>query len=370
VPAAQSTETPLPDPNRLVSLDALRGFDIFWIVGGDYLLRSLPGIHDDPVTRKLAAQMEHCEWAGFHFYDLIFPLFVFIVGVAIPFSLARMIEQRGKFAAVKRIIIRSVILFLLGVFYMGGVAGGFNNMYFAGVLHRIAVAYFFAALFFCFLRTRNLVAVCIGLLAGYWVLMTFLPVPGIGAPDLSAPGKNLAHYVDQLYMPGQKFEGTLLSTMAAVANCLLGILAGLLLKRADFSREQKFLLLFLSGISVLSAGVAWAQIFPVIKLLWTSSYVLISCGIGAMLLAGFYFIIEIRGARRWAQPLVWLGMNAITIYLVAGVVNFHRLAGRFVGGDIARLFGRFDDFVLALATLGIGFWFVHFLYRRTIFLRL
>ncbi len=184
-----------------MSLDALRGFDMFWIVGGDFLIRSLPKIHDSTITRALAGQMEHCEWAGFHFYDLIFPLFVFVVGAAIPFSLARLIERSGKGAAIKRIVIRSLILFLLGVFYMGGVANGFKNIYFAGVLHRIAVAYFFAALIFCFLQPHNIIALCVGLLVGYWALMTFVPVPGIGAPDLSVPGKNLAHYIDELTCP-------------------------------------------------------------------------------------------------------------------------------------------------------------------------
>src|ERR1041385_7504903 len=353
-----------------MSLDALRGFDMFWITGGDYLLRSLPKIHDDAVTRELAAQMEHCEWAGFHFYDFIFPLFVFIVGVAVPFSIPRIIERAGRLGAVKRIAVRSFILFLLGVFYMGGVANGFENVYFAGVLHRIAVAYFFAALIFCFLQPRNMVALCVGLLIGYWALMTFIPVPGIGAPDLSGPGKNFAHYLDDLFLPGKKFEGTLLSTTAAVANCLLGAFADLLLKKESLSQQQKFLLLLTGGIVLLALGLAWSPFFPIIKLLWTSSYVLVSCGLGAMLFALFYFLIEIRNARRWAQPFVWLGMNAITIYLVAGVVNFHRLSGRFVGGDIANFFGRFADFVLALATLGIGFWFVNFLYRRKIFLRL
>jgi predicted acyltransferase len=270
-----------------MSLDALRGFDMFWIVGGDFLIRSLPKVHDSAFTRALAEQMEHCEWAGFHFYDLIFPLFVFIVGAAIPFSMPRIIERSGKAAAIKRILIRSVILFLLGIFYMGGVANGFKNIYFAGVLHRIAVAYFFAALIFCFLHPRNMVALCVGLLVGYWVLIAFIPVPGIGAPDLSAPGKNLAHYIDELYLPGRKFEGTLLSTMAAVANCLLGVFAGLLLKSATLNHGQKFLLLLSGGVCCLMAGIAWAQFFPVIKLLWTSSYVLVSCGCSAALLAVF-----------------------------------------------------------------------------------
>ena len=364
---------PAPDPpsaERMMSLDALRGFDMFWIVGGDFLVRSLPEIHDSAFTRGLARQMEHCAWTGFHFYDLIFPLFVFIVGAAIPFSVPRMIERFGKKAAIKRIVIRSIVLFLLGVFYMGGLANGFQNIYFAGVLHRIAVAYFFAALIFCFMHLRAMAALCAGLLVGYWALMTFVPVPGLGAPDLSVPEKNLAHYLDELYLPGRRFEGTLLSTMAAVANCLLGVFAGLLLKSKTLNQGQKFVLLLTAGISCLSAGLASAQFFPVIKLLWTSSYVLVSCGCSAVLLAVAYYLIEMRGFQRWAQPFVWLGTNAITIYLVANLVNFRALAGRFVGGDVKRWLGNYSELVLAVASLGFVFWFVHVLYRRKIFLRL
>src|SRR5206468_930182 len=134
---------------------------------------------------------------------------------------------------------------------------GFKNIYFAGVLHRIAVAYFFAALIFCFCSTRAMVAICIGLLIGYWALMTFVPVPGVGAPDLSEPGKNLAHYIDQLYMPGKKFEGTILSTMAAVSNCLLGVFAGLLLKSSAVSDQKKAYWLLGSGVTGLVLGFAW-----------------------------------------------------------------------------------------------------------------
>ena len=371
---------------RLVSVDALRGFDMFWIVGGDLLVRSLPEIHDSALTRELGAQMEHCEWAGFHFYDLIFPLFVFIVGVSLVFSVTRMVERAGRVAAVKRIVIRSLILFLLGIFYMGGVADGFKNVYFAGVLHRIAVAYFFAALIFCFLGASpaapakkrrstkaglmTMIAICLTLLVGYWALMTFVPVPGIGAPYLSESGKNLAHYLDELYMPGKKFEGTLLSTMAAVANCLLGVFAGLLLKSEILPGQRKVYGLLSGGIVSLLLGFVWAQQFPIIKLLWTSSYVLVSCGYSAILLAAFFQLIELWKWQKWAQPFIWIGMNAITIYIVANVARFHRLAERFVGGDIKVFLGNYAGFVQALLTIAFAFLLVHFLYRRKIFLRL
>ena len=355
---------------RLVSLDALRGFDMFWIIGGDYVVRSWPRIHDSAVTRELAAQMDHCEWAGFHFYDLIFPLFIFIVGVSQVFSISRMIERAGRAAAIKRIAFRSVILFLLGILYMGGVANGFKNVYLVGVLHRIAVAYFFTALIFCFCRVRAMALICLALLAGYWALMTFVPVPGIGPPSLSGPGQNLAHYLDELYLPGQKFEGTLLSTLPAVANCLLGVFAGLLLKHDAIAGQRKVYWLLGSGAASLGLGFAWGLQFPIIKLLWTPTYVLVACGYSALLLGVFYQIIELWQCRKWAQPFVWLGMNAITIYLVASAVNFHRLAARFVGGDIKLFLGNYSELVTSLVALALVFWLVNFLYRQRVFLRL
>jgi len=369
VRAATAASTVAPS-GRLLSVDALRGFDMFWIVGGDHVVRSLPRIHDSVATREVAEQMEHCAWAGFHFYDLNFPLFVFVVGVSLVFSLRRMLACDGRAAAVKRIAIRSLVLFLLGIFYMGGVANGFSNMYFAGVLHRIAVAYFFAALLFCFFPPRALAAICAGLLIGYWALMTFVPVPGIGAPTLAEPGKNLAHYLDQLYLPGQKFEGTILSTMAAVANCLLGVFAGLLLERPDIPPQRKVFWLFAAGVVSLSVGLLWSLQFPIIKLLWTSSYVLVACGVSAILLGMFYQAIEIWKLERWFRPFIWLGMNALTVYIVANIVNFPRLSLRFVGGNIKVLLGAYAELVSALVGLCLVMWFAFFLYRRSIFLKL
>lgn len=401
-----------PPPARYVSLDALRGFDMFWIIGGDLVVRALPKIHSSAFTDGLAAQMEHCEWAGFHFYDLIFPMFVFIVGASLVFSVTRMVERAGRAAAIKRIVFRSVVLFLLGVFYMGGVADGFKNVYLAGVLHRIAVAYFFTALIFCFwgcsesgggplspwpafvgLRRGKegerenrrqsieqaghsatgvfaMILICVALLVGYWLLMTFVPVPGIGRPSLDVPGKNLAHYLDDLYLPGKKFEGTLLSTTAAVANCLLGVFAGLLLRNPGVSGQRKAYWFIGGGIASLALGFAWGQLFPIIKLLWTSSYVLVACGYSAILLGIFYQVVEIRGFQKWARPFIWVGMNPITIYMVGNVVVWRRLALRFVGGDIKAALGDYGELVIALVGLGLALGLANFLYRRKVFLRL
>jgi predicted acyltransferase len=289
--------------------------------------------------------------------------------VAIPFSVPKMIERDGRPAAIRRIVFRSALLFLLGVFYMGGVANGFKNVYFAGVLHRIAVAYFFAALLFCFFRPRTLAILAAVFLVGYWALLTFVPVPGIG-PASYEHARNLGYYIDQRWMPGQKFEGTLLSTMSAVANCLLGVFAGLLLKDARRGDGQKVVWLLAAGAVSLGAGVAWSFQFPIIKLLWTSSYVLVTCGIGAILLGIFHLIIEVWRFRAWAMPFVWIGMNAITIYIASALLNFRKIADRFVGGDVAHWLGRYADLTRAVVALALALWLVNFLYRRRIFLRL
>ncbi|MGI8965263.1 MAG: DUF5009 domain-containing protein, partial [Limisphaerales bacterium] len=199
--------------------------------------------------------------------------------------------------------------------------------------------------------------------------LTFVPIPGVGAASYEQ-GRNLAFYLDQRFLPGQKFEGTLLSTLAAVANCLLGIFAGLLLKNRNVVEQKKVFYLMGSGAASLLIGLLWSFQFPIIKLLWTSTYVLVACGWSAILLGIFYQIIEIWKFQKWAQPFIWIGMNAITVYLAASILNFRKISLRFVGGDIKNFLGIYDDFVAAIVTLLLVFWFAHFLYRRRIFLRL
>lgn len=360
---------------RLVSLDALRGLDMLCILGIDRLFRALAEATRNPVFQILGAQMEHVPWAGLHVYDLIFPLFILIVGAAMVFSLDRIIERQGRGAAIRRVLRRSIILFLLGVFYMGGLAGGFHNVYLAGVLQRIAEAYVFAALIYCFFpqRPRAIAVWAVALLVAYWALLTFVPVPGVGHASYER-GQNLAHYIDVHYLPGASvrdpadFEGSLLNTMGAVANCLLGALAGLLLKSERLAPRRKVACLVVAGAISLAVGYLWGLKFPIVKLLWTSSYVLVTCGYSAILLGLFYLVMDVWKRRRWAQPLIWVGMNSITIYLVANMVDFPRLARRLVGGEV--FFGAYGAVVLALGALGLELLLAWYLYRRQVFLRI
>jgi predicted acyltransferase len=383
-PIATSPSPVVTPRSRLLSLDALRGFDMFWIVGGDQLIRSLQKIHDGPFTRALFTQMEHAaneekvarssagpvDWAGFHFYDLIFPLFVFMVGVSIAFSVPKMLEERGKAGTVQRIIIRSFLLVFFGVLYM---AWGWGGFWLAGVLQRIGFAYLFAALLFCFFGTKALVRTTVVCLVGYWALLRFVPMPGTDHPSFDH-GLNLAYWVDQHFLPGNNFEGTILSTIPAVANCLLGAFAGQLVLHTKVDNARKPILLIGAGLITLAIGFAWAQFFPIIKMLWTSTYVLIACGYSAVLLGVFYQVIEIWKFQKWAMPFVWIGSNAITIYLASAAFGFRKLANRFVGGEIQAYFNAHlsnsGDFLRALVALFLMFCVARFLYRRKIFIRL
>ncbi|HZT22464.1 MAG TPA: heparan-alpha-glucosaminide N-acetyltransferase domain-containing protein [Verrucomicrobiae bacterium] len=393
---------------RLLSVDALRGFDMFWIIGADSLVYALHRMSPGPVTNFLAEQLEHADWEGFHFYDLIFPLFIFIVGVSLVFSLDKTLAQAGRAAALKRIFLRSLLLFLFGVFYNGGLALPWPDVRLMSVLGRIALAYFFAGLLFCFFRPRLLVVLCAGLLAGYWALMTFVPFPDVrpapGAGIIAREngftrisqlnmnstnrlhgvfikGVNLCNYLDQKYLPGRKYDGTwdpegLLSTLPAIATCLLGVFAGLLLKNRNVEDRRKVAWLLAWGAAGVAAGWIWGIEFPVIKKIWTSSYVLVAGGYSALLLGVFYLMVEVWCWQFWCRPFVWLGANSIAVYMTANLLgSFTRPAQRLAGGSVrnfleAHLTAGAGELAISLTGLALAFGFARFLYRRKIFLRL
>jgi predicted acyltransferase len=374
--AAPPAELAIPPikTQRLMSLDALRGFDMFWIVGGDALVVSLKKVSDLAPVQELARQMDHVEWQGFHFEDLIFPMFVFIVGASLVFSLGRTIEQYGRKQAVLRIVRRALLMYLLGIFYYGGFSESFERIRLLGVLQRIAICYLFAGLIFCYFGQRGRILWCVGLLGGYWLVMTFVPVPGGTAGDL-AEGKNLANWVDKQYLPLRKWDGDhdpegLLSTIPAIANCLIGVFAGVLLSNPLRSNWKKVLYLALAGIVLASLGWAWDLEFPVIKKIWTSSFVLVACGYSLLLLAFFHLVIETLGLRFWAWPFVWIGMNPITIYMLENMVDIERIANRLVGGELNGYFGIYGHVVVNAVGLLIMIAVARFLYVRKIFLRL
>ena len=373
-----------PETRRVLSVDALRGFDMFWILGGDSLAQALKkiaaggGVAAATVGGFFGDQLEHVDWEGFRFYDLIFPLFVFIVGVSIVFSLTKLVEREGKAAAHKRVFRRFALLFILALIYSGGVSREWPDIRLLGVLNRIALCYLFASLLFLNFRLRGLIISCAALLVGYWALMTFVPVPEIGAGSF-AKGANLANWIDSQFLPGKRWDGTWdpegwLSTLPAIGTCLLGVFAGLLLKSGRVEEHRKSLWLIGGGVVLVAAGFLWGLQFPVIKKIWTSSYVLVAGGFSAMLLGVFHQIIDVWNHQRWATPFVWIGANAITLYFAENIVNFERFAVRLVGGDVSNFFDAHMTagagyFLRACVGLLLAIALAGFLYRRRIFLR-
>src|SRR5581483_1454453 len=269
---------------RVMSIDALRGMDMFFIVGMEEVFEALSRMF--PMSPSLNDRLQHAPWAGFHFYDLIFPLFAFIIGTSLVFSLSKAVAtEGGKNATTRKILKRSLILFILGVLYYEGIGGGIQHVRLLGVLQRLALCYCGAGLAFVWLSPRKLVALTISLLAGYWALLVFVPVPGFGAGDF-AEGHNLTNWLDKMFLPLRKWDGDhdpegLLSTLPAIASSLWGVLAGLLLKNPSVEPARKVRLLVACGCAGVVAGLLWHLQFPIIKKIWTSSFVLFTAGVSS-----------------------------------------------------------------------------------------
>lgn len=347
---------------------------MFWIVGAEEIVHSLAKVNSSAPVTFLTSQLTHKAWEGVAFYDLIFPLFVFIVGVSLVFSLTKIIETHGRNAAYRRVVVRGIVLYLIGLFFYGGITDGVEQIRLMGVLQRIALAYLFTGLLFCTFRLRGLIVACASLLIGYCLIMSLIPVPGFGSGSFQE-GQNLANYVDKQFLPLFKWDGDhdpegLLSTLPAIGTCLLGVFAGLLLRNTAVPDQKKVYWLLGTGAAGVVLGFLWGMQFPVIKKIWTSSYVLVAGGYSCLFLAVFYQVIEIWRIRKWALPFVWIGVNPLTIYLAHNMVDFKMLANRLVGGPIKAGFGDYADFVVMVAITALSFAFVRFLYTRKIFLRL
>jgi len=374
--AAGASQAGSPTPmQRVMSIDALRGMDMFFIVGMEEVFEALSKIF--PMTPSLNDRLQHAPWAGFHFYDLIFPLFAFLIGTSLVFSLSKSVAEEGRSATTRKILKRTLILFIFGLLYYEGIGAGIDHIRLLGVLQRLALCYCGAGLAFVWLTPRQRVALAVSLLVGYWALLVFVPVPGFGAGDF-AEGHNLTNWLDKMVLPLRKWDGDhdpegLLSTLPAIATTLLGVFAGLLLKNPSLAPPRKVLLLLAWGCAGVVAGLLWNLEFPIIKKIWTSSFVLFTAGLSSLLLALFYYVIDVRNRRDWCRPFVWIGMNSITIYLIACFVKLEDIANCFVGGEIhsslEHIHSGLGDLLTALLALSFSFLICRFLYYRKIFLR-
>jgi len=368
----QKTTESLPK-GRLLSLDALRGLDMIILVGIGGVLQAIGNSYDNVFFDALANQTHHTVWHGFHLYDFIFPLFIFMAGASMPFAISKRLEDgynRKKLYV--HIIRRSILLFILGLFYNGSLLGfDYSTFTYTGVLQRIAIAYFFSALIMMNTNIKKQAIIGGSLLVIYWLLMILLPVPGYGAGILTPEG-NLHTYIDQQLLPGRLGNGFydedgILQQMSSIAVCLAGVLAGHWLRSAN-PQNKKVLGLLGAGLASVVIALVWNFSFPVIFRLWSSSYAMLVIGMSSILLGLFYWIIDVKGYKKWAFPFVIVGMNSITIYLIAGVFDFSCIVNIFVHGFIDTL-GNFKPVFMALCILVVEWLLLYFLYRKKIFLK-
>ncbi|MFB3825341.1 MAG: acyltransferase family protein [Bryobacteraceae bacterium] len=346
---------------RLVSLDAFRGFTMFWIVGGKSLLMALRSF-ETPVAAGIAYQLNHSEWEGLRFYDVIWPAFMLMVGMSIPFAYARrrlsQSERQIRLNALKR----AAILFLLGSLRTSISSNRPELVELSSALQPIALAYLVAS-FLAGASRKVQIGVAAGILGAYALLLHLVP------PASYLQGDNLVRNVD-LWVLGRTHAegwGTVLSAIPTISTTLLGLLLGQMLMGGRAARE-KLKIIALTGAACVALGFALSPAIPVIMKLWTTSYGLASAGWACLEFLLFYAVIDVLGYRKWAFPFVVIGMNALAIYVGQSVVRVHSVVGIF-SKPIAAHLGAFGPLFAASAVLAVEWLVLYWMYRRKIFLR-
>lgn len=364
---------------RLYSLDALRGFDMFFIMGLSGLITALCALAPGAFTDAIALQMKHVAWDGLRHHDTIFPLFLFLAGVSFPFSFARQQEMGASMAQIYwKIVRRGLMLVLMGLIYNGLFKLDFDSLRCASVLGRIGLAWMIAALMFvsCGVKVRAWVSVVV--LVGYALLLKFVGAPDVeGADTLSMQG-NLVGYIDRLFMPGRLIydngnfdpEG-LLSTLPAVVTAMLGMFTGELIRLPEerVSGNRKSLYMVFAAVVLALIAVACKGFVPINKMLWSSTFV---CAVGAYslaMMALFYYIVDVRGWRSWTLPFRVVGMNSITIYMAQRIISFGGISTFFFGGVAKLCPEQWATVVHSVGYLLVSWLFLYFLYRKNVFLK-
>ena len=362
--------------NRLFSLDALRGFDMFWIMGAEEIVHALSKATGSSFFGGFANQLTHPAWNGFHLYDLIFPLFLFIAGVATPYSVGREIELgKTNSQVMLRVAKRAFILVLLGLVVNNGLEiRPIAEIRFGSVLGRIGLAYMFAN--FIYINTKKQSTQMIwfaGIILSYYLLLKYTAAPGFPLGDLSQGG-NFASYLDRSILPGKLYLGNhdpegLISTLPAISTGLLGIIVGNYLKNDLASGTKKSIILLFLGTLFIGIAFIWDMDFPINKNLWSSSFVMIVGGLSMILLSLFYYIIDVKGYKNWAFFFKVIGMNSILIYVSGHFINWeYSTNGLFhwVGQLISE---PYNAVVLATLYVGVKWLFLYFMYQKKVFLK-
>lgn len=364
---------------RLMSLDALRGFDMFFIMGLSGLVVSLCNLWPGAVTDEIAHQMGHVEWNGLAHHDTIFPLFLFLAGVSFPFSYANQTAKgmtRPQIYA--KIFRRAAMLIFLGLIYNGLLNFDFENLRCASVLARIGIAWMGAALLFINFGIKTRAAICAAILIGYGLLSALVGAPDVADADPLSREGCLVGYIDRMFLPGRLIyddnrfdpEG-LLSAVPAVVTAMLGMFAGELIRlpKERMSGQKKTLVMLGAGAALIVITLLAKGFVPVNKMLWSSTFVTAVGAYSFIMMAVFYYIIDVRGWQKWTLVFRVVGMNSITIYLAQRMVSFSS-TNKFLFSGLAGLFPEnMERVVMNLGYIVVCWLFLYFLYRKNTFLK-
>lgn len=346
-----------------------------WIMGLEEVVKEIAKVTHWSVFEWAAIQLDHPAWNGFHFYDLIFPMFLFMAGVSVPFSVGRALESgASRKKMLWRVVKRGIILVIFGIIYNNGLnIKPIAEVRFGSVLGRIGMAYMFAAIIYLYAAERWQIFWFWFFIIVYWLLLKFLSAPGFPAGDLTMPG-NFASYVDRCLLPGRLYLGIhdpegIFSTIPAISTGLLGILTGITLKKTGMSQMKKVARMAIVGVIFLVLAWIWNLDFPVNKNLWTSSFVLNVGGISLLLMALFYYIIDVKGHVKWAFFFKVIGMNSILIYMSTRFIGWEHINNAFFNWLFQLIGNPWNAVAAAITYLGIKWLFMYVLYRQKIFLR-
>lgn len=362
---------------RLQCIDALRGFDMFMISGAGAFIYSLKGKTQWPWVETLAGQFEHTPWHGFTFYDFIFPLFLFIAGVSIPFSLNAGLNQGlSKSQLYKKAFRRMIILIAIGILEKNLPFPFFDwsQIRLGGVLQRIGIAGFVSTILYLNFNFKNRMLWVAGVLLFYYGCMFIIPVPGYRLGDLSFEG-NLHGWIDRAILPGRLLQDTfdengIFTQLPALCLTVLGSLAGDTLKLVNMSSYKILMRLCLFGLICLGLGLIWSLHFPINKRLWSSSFILLTGGMSFLLLALFYWMIDILQFKKWAFFFIVIGLNSITIYLIYHFVDFGYTSRLLFEGLYMQSAKQWHPVFQNFGALMLVWVFLYWLYRQKLFLKI
>jgi predicted acyltransferase len=371
VSATGAPTVPKPATARLVSLDAFRGFIMFWIVGGGALALGIQALGHNLITDTLIYQLNHSPWEGLRFYDCIWPSFMMMVGISIPFSYAKrsltQTHQQMLFHAIKRF----AILMLLGGMRESVSLGSPRLIELSSALQPIAVASLAA---FLLVRKSWKFQAVVGasILIGYLLLLALVPVPGVGTVSYDK-GANLVYAVDKALLPHRTGEavflegwGTIICTIPTIATTILGLLFGQLLK-SQLTARKKMMVIGATGFGGLIVGYVVSLFVPVVMKMWTTSYGILSASWACLMFLLFYWIVDVLGYRKWAFVFVIIGMNALAVYLCNTVTRLDEIVSIFTKGLAAAL-GAVGPLLAALAFFAVEWCILYWMYKRKIFL--